>query len=134
MFVRGVLTGCKVFSLGASDIVLEDGHVDDSPVGKAVLSIQALPGWDKVKQLVVTGDGTLEDDLIESLEKKFRHPVRVGMCAVKPFEDLPPERMGYIESLGILDHLHAERKKKRQERNIFRRTFNKVTGFLERYF
>lgn len=134
VFVRGVLTGCKVFSLGTSDIMLEDGHIDTSPVEEVMSSIRELTGWDKVKQVVVIGDGTHEDDLIESLEKRFNCPVRAGVCAVKPFEDLPPERMGYIESLGILDHLNVERKKKRQERNILKRTYNKVVGFLERYF
>ena len=84
--------------------------------------------------MVVIGEGTLMDDLIDSLEELFPFHVNAGICTSKPFEELLPERAAYIRSLGVLDYLEEERQRLKNHRNIFKRTFNKTLNFLDKYF
>ena len=134
VFVRGVLTGCRVLPVGACDIQSDAGEVDAAELDKFISKLISLPGWDKVSKIKVIGEGVLADNIIESLEKVFAFPVAAGTCLVKPFEELPPERGGYIASLGMLDYLQEERHKKRHTGNLLKRSFDKTIAFLDRYF
>ena len=134
IFDKGVLSNCKVFSLGLSDVQMEDGSMDPDMSRDLVGKIASLAGWDKIRKVVVIGQGAFISEFIELLEKLFGLPASAGNCISKPFEDLPHERTGYIGTLGILDYLHEEKLKERSERNIAKRTFNKVLNFVDRYF
>ncbi|MFH1665258.1 MAG: hypothetical protein ABIA77_03825 [Candidatus Omnitrophota bacterium] len=130
IFHKGILNSCKVFRAGTDDILTDGAGFYADIRGKLML----LPGWENVALAVVTGDGTLEDNLIESLETSLSIPVKAGTCIARPFEDLPADRAGYIGSLGILDHLKKEKMRERPGGNMLKRGVNSVLGFLDKYF
>ena len=134
IFDRGILSNCKVFPTGLNDLELEDGHLDSETLRSLSDQVSSLKGWEKIRKVVVIGQGSLRDDVIESLENFLSLSVSAGSCSARPFEDLPHERIGYISSLGILDYLHERRQKKRSERNVAKRFFNRVLNFIDRYF
>jgi len=134
VFHRGILNSCKVFSVGTNNILTEDGKFDARGLEELTPRITSLSGWEKVRKVMVTGEGALADNLIESLEGFFTVPVMAGSCISRPFEDLPPEKTGYIGSLGILDHLQQEKQKRRLSSNMIKRGFNRALGFIDRYF
>ncbi len=134
VFKKGHLNSCKVFPLGTSDIIESDGTINAENAEKLLSRVNSLEGWRNVRNVIVTGEGSLKHDLIESIERSFPVPVRAGACISKPFEDLPPERTGYIGSLGVLDHLQEEKKKQKREGNYLRRGIARVLAFIDRYF
>jgi len=134
VFQRGTLSNCKVFSAGMDDILSEDGSIDTAGLAKLIPRIVSLPGWEKVRKAVVIGEGAFIDNLAESLGKSFAFPVTSGTCIVRVFENLPPERAGYIGSLGILDYLQEEKRKQCPGGNIIKRGFNRALGFIDKYF
>lgn len=134
VFHRGILKSCKVLPVGTKDIVTESGGIDKDALEKLLSQVALLPGWEKIQKIVTIGEGTLKDDLVESLEEFFKIPIMVGTCIAKPFEDLLPERAEYIGSLGILDHLQQEKEKQRLSGSVFKRSLNKVLTFIDKYF
>ena len=134
IFHRGILAGCKVFSVGTNEVLTEEGRIDSHSLEKLVFRVVSMAGWEKVRKVTVIGAGVLIDNLIESMEGFFTVPVTAGTCISKPFEDLPPERTGYIGSLGILDHLQQEKRKQRSDNNMIKRSLNRALGFIDRYF
>jgi hypothetical protein len=134
VFYRGILNSCKVFPVGTNEILMKDGGVNAQGLEKLISRIVSLVGWEKTRKVVVIGEGALIDSLIESLEGVFALPVTAGTCISRPFEHLPPERTGYVGSLGILDYLQQEKHKQRLSGNIIKRGFNRTLGFIDRYF
>jgi cell division ATPase FtsA len=134
VFHDNVLSGCKVFPIGVNGLLSEDAGVDKARLSAMVSQIVSLPGWRKVHRAVITGRGAMADGLIENLEKSFNLPVEIGTCLVKPFEELPPERMRYLGNIGILDYLREEKLKERRHDSFIKRCFNKILAFMDRYF
>ncbi|MEA3489126.1 MAG: hypothetical protein U9R44_02140 [Candidatus Omnitrophota bacterium] len=134
VFYRGVLNSCMVLPLGAVDISQERRNIETAVLDKLVSQLDSLPGKERIRKAVVIGEGLLVDNLIDSLERIFSVPVSAGTCIVRPFEELPPERAGYICSLGILDHLQHERQKQRRNGNVLKRVFDRGREFIDRYF
>jgi len=121
---------CRVF---AQDTAGGEG-MDTAVLEKMFDRIRSLSGWDGVIKTVVTGEGALMDGVIERLEALLGIPVTAGTCAVRPLEDLPVSRAGYIGVLGILDHLQEERRHTRTPGRGLQRIARNVTGFLDKYF
>ncbi len=134
IFCRGHLAWCKVFPVGTADLVEGSGSVNMDNLEKLASRVISLQGWNNVRSMVVIGEGGLTHDLVESLERSFPVPVRAGTCIARPFEDLPPERIGYIGSLGILDYLQEENKGRMRSGNVLKRGFHRVLSFMDRYF
>jgi len=134
IFDKGVLSGCKVFPIGMSDLELEDGSLGSDPISSLLEQITLLPGWKRTRKVVVIGQGSLRHDVVESMENFLGQSVSAGSCSSRPFEDLPHERTGYISTLGILDYLQETKKKKRSEKNVAKRVFNKILSFIDKYF
>jgi hypothetical protein len=134
IFCRGHLAWCRVFPVGTADLVEENGSVNLDNLEKLVSRVISLQGWNSVRSMTVIGEGGLTHDLVESLERSFPVPVKAGTCIARPFEDLPPERIGYIGSLGILDHLQEENKGRMRSGNVLKRGFHRFLGFVDRYF
>ena len=134
LFSKGSLEDCKVFPLGQDSLALADGEVNAANYDKLISGIKALPAWESIRKIVMTGKGGLSNSLIEYAEEKFILPVTGGVCIARPLEDLPPDRAGYITGLGMLDYLSDENKRVRLEKNPLKRLLNKVLHFLDRYF
>ena len=134
VFHDNILSGCKVFPIGVNGLLSEDVGVDKARLSAMVSQIISLPGWRRVHRVVVTGRGAMADGLIENLEKSFNLPVEIGTCLVKPFEELPPERMRYVGNIGILDYLREEKLKERSHASFIKHCFNKTLAFIDRYF
>ncbi|MFC1480516.1 hypothetical protein ACFL5Y_03615, partial [Candidatus Omnitrophota bacterium] len=134
VFCRGTLTSCKVFPVGTNDLLSKDGSINLDSLEKTLPQIVSLSGWDKARKAMVIGEGARMDNLTESLEGLLGLSVTVGTCIVKPFEELPPERTGYIGSLGILDYLQQENQRQRLESNIIKKILNSILTFLNHYF
>ncbi len=134
VFSNGVLTGCKVLSVGSDDIIAADGNIAGEPMGQLVSGAASLSGWNRVQEVVIIGKGALEDNTIDAMERFFPYRVRAGSCVCKPFEELPQERYGYIGSLGILDYLQEEKNRRKQAGNILKRALNRTLGFIDKYF
>ena len=96
--------------------------------------VKNVPVWDNVRKIVIVGERVVPEKVIEGIEDVFRLPVKTGVCLVRPFEKLPQERIGYVGSLGMLDHLRNERKRYKLSSNFIKRSFNKTLNFLDRYF
>ncbi|MGB2599234.1 MAG: hypothetical protein WBB86_01970 [Candidatus Omnitrophota bacterium] len=133
-FYRGILRGCRVFPIGLNEILLKGENVDKSSIDDLVSQIVSLPGWDTTRKVVVTGNGAMVDRLVEVLEKSFKRPTEIGTFLVKPFEELPPERMRYLGNIGILDYLREKKLAERHSGNPTKRVFNKILAFIDRYF
>ena len=134
IFTKGILDGCKVFNTGTGDIIRENGTLDGAKLEELVPKITTMPAWEKARKIIIVGGGALMHDMVELLETSFTIPVKAGVCISRPFEDLPPDRTGYIGSLGILDCLQQERQKDRLEGNLLKRGINRALSFIERYF
>ncbi len=134
LFRDGLLTECKVFPVGESDIHLEGSGIDRKELEKLAHQIVSLAAWPKINKIVLIGRAALMEEMVEKLENIFKIPTTVGSCVAKPFEDLPAARSGYIASLGILDWLQEEKNRKRREGNIIKRGFNRTLAFIDRYF
>jgi len=128
------LMDCKVFRLGSEDIISADNSVDQEAVNRLIAVLQSLVGWDKVREIVITGDAALDEGILEPMQALSSHPVRFGFCLARPYEELPAERAGHIGSLGMLDYLYETKKGKRMEGNLFKQTFSKTLSFLDKYF
>ena len=126
---RGV-ADCRVF---ASDTAWGEGR-DDAVLEKISDSIRSLSGWDSTKKAVVIGECALMDGVIERLETLLGIPVAAGTCAVRPLEDLPASRAGYIGVLGMLDHFQEERHRTRAPGSGIQRITRNITGFLDKSF
>ncbi|MGB2630206.1 MAG: hypothetical protein WBD17_03115 [Candidatus Omnitrophota bacterium] len=134
IFKGGILTGCRVFSVGLDRLLSKNEGVEEEQVRGLVSKITLLPGWDKVRRIVMTGRGTMNDSLIERFEGYFGSHVEVGTCIAKPFEELPPERMRYLGNIGMLDYLREKRQQERLSGNLIKRGLNRVFAFVDRYF
>ena len=134
IFSHGTLNSCKVFSVGTDDILTRTSEIDRDKLQKLTSSVVRMPGWDRVDKIVVAGEGTLKDDLIERMEEFFKVTVIAGSCIAKPFEDLPPDRMGYVNSLGMLDYLQEERHQRKASGNIIKRCGSRFMNFIDKYF
>ena len=134
VFYRGALYDCRVYPSGTEDILSGEKILVQDALVELSDSIMRTGGWERVRKVVIIGEGSLESELIEKLEDLFAVPVKPGVCTAKSYEKLPAERAGYITSLGILDHLQEKRKKHHFESNILRKSRNKVLGFIEKYF
>jgi len=124
------VSDCRVF---ARDSARGEG-THTAVLEKISDRVRSLSGWDGVKKIVVTGEAALVDGVIERLEALLEIPVTAGTCAVRPLEDLPVSRAGYIGVLGILDHLQEERLRTRVPGSGIQRIMRNVTGFLDKYF
>lgn len=134
VFDKGSLLSCKVLPLGISNISKEDGSFDEKELEDLLFKIGSIPSWGKAGKIILIGEGSFVDDLLEFVERYFSVPVRSGSCIPKPFEDLPPERTGYICSLGILDYFHQNHRPGSLNGNILKRGYDSVLGFIDRYF
>lgn len=136
VFGGGIMTGCKAFSMGLGELVSPDGGmIDESRVDVMTARVMSLPGWDRVSSgVMVTGDGAFNEALIESLEKSFKCPVKAGNFQTRPLEELPSETIAYAGGLGILDYLQELKHKEKISKSAFRRWYNRMTRFVEKYF
>ncbi|MFH1847386.1 MAG: hypothetical protein ABH869_07530 [Candidatus Omnitrophota bacterium] len=134
IFSEGLLADCKVFSSGTQDFCLKNDGINGNLIEELCSRITGLPYWQKVNKISLIGEGSLKDSLIETLEERFNIPISTGVCKVRPSEDLPADRMGYIGSLGVLDYLTEERRTTQTDRSIIPRGINAVMGFIDKYF
>ncbi|MDP8259218.1 MAG: hypothetical protein P9L90_07370 [Candidatus Aadella gelida] len=134
VFNGGVLSGCRVFPVGGKDIIVNENEIDQGALQKLYDKVRDVPGSDNVRRIFVTAESDVPDKTIEAIEDVFGLPAKNGICAVRPFEKLPQERIGYIGTLGIIDHLYNERKKYNRSDSIMKRAGHVVTTFLDRYF
>ncbi|MGB2601923.1 MAG: hypothetical protein WBD00_02575 [Candidatus Omnitrophota bacterium] len=134
VFFKGRMIGCKVLSAGAGSLLTESGNIDPEGLEGLSSRVSSLRGWRDVRKMLVTGEGALEHEMIESLEKIFTFPVKAGTCIAKPFEDLPPDRAGYIGSLGILDYLQEEKNGQKLAGNLLSKIYYRILSFIDRYF
>lgn len=134
VFHKRILKGCKIFRMGTDNIFSQDDDIDQDGVNHLTSALRSLAGWENVREIVLTGEATMKEGILEPLENLSHHPVRFGFCIARPFEDLPAERRGYIGSLGMLDYLHREKKMQRIQGNLFQQTFHKTLSFINKYF
>ncbi|MFQ5953073.1 MAG: hypothetical protein ACE5JK_06685 [Candidatus Omnitrophota bacterium] len=134
IFHNGILRSCRVFPAGVEKLISRDENVDRGYMGSLVSQVISLPGWNKVRRVVVTGRGAMIDNIVEALEESFNCPTEIGTFLVKPFEELPPERMRYLGNIGILDCLREEKLRERRSGSLIKRGFGRVLAFLDRYF
>ncbi|MFH1305189.1 MAG: hypothetical protein ABIH74_02150 [Candidatus Omnitrophota bacterium] len=134
VFSRGMLNNCRAFTFGTNGFLTETGDIDPAALEKMTAEVALFPAWKKARGIVVIGEGSTVDGLIESLERIFSLPAKAGSCIAKPHENLPPERAGYIGNLGILDHLRQEDRKRRPGGNIAKRGLAMALEFVDRYF
>ena len=134
LFSKGTLANCKVFPHGHDYIAIRDGEITSERYDELISHIKSLPGWEEIRKIVMIGEGELSNSLLEYAEEGFNLPVASGVCIARPLEDLPPDRAGYITSLGMLDYLSEENKRRRIEKNPAKRFLNRVLHFLDRYF
>ncbi len=128
------LLDCKVFRLGSEDIISANGSLDHASANRLILVLRSMAGWDKVREIVITGDAAQNEGILEPMQTLSSHPVRFGFCLVRPYEELPAERAAHIGSLGMLDYLYETKKGRRMEGNLFKQTFSKTLSFLDKYF
>ncbi|NQT32430.1 MAG: hypothetical protein HQ594_02015 [Candidatus Omnitrophica bacterium] len=133
-FFHGIVGNCKVLSLGTSDICSENEGINRSVLEELLVDMKDLPGWDKINKVVVIGGGALVDGMIELLDSLLEVPTQAGTCIAKPFEDLPQGRAGYVCSLGVLDYLQERKLEQKLGNNPFKRGYDRVLGFVDRYF
>ena len=133
-FYKENLTTCKAYAGG----VYENSFPSQKIIPHNLEDIGELmanePGWENVKEIIVVSEDELKDDLIRQMEAQLNRPVKEGTCMSRPFEYLPADRMAYIGCLGILDHLHEERKSRKIEKNTFKRIVRMFIGFMDKYF
>lgn len=134
VFSRGKMISCKVLSSGSGSALTDSGNIDPGGIEGLFSKASSLKGWTDVRKILVTGEGALNHELIESLEEVFDFPVKAGTCIAKPFENLPPDRAGYIGSLGMLDYLQQEKKGQKQAGNLPKRVYYRILNFIDRYF
>ncbi len=133
-FNKGVMTNCKVLAKGADNIMASDNTINEDVLGELTSRIRQYPEWKQTKRIVLTGEGSMYEGMLESWESSLNSPVKIGNCLARPFENLPEDRMGYIVSLGILDHLYREKQQNRLANNLINGAFYRVTGFIDKYF
>jgi cell division protein FtsA len=134
IFFRGILNGCRVFPVGINSFLSQNENVNKDSINDLALRVASLSGWGNVRKIIVTDADAMTDDVIEELERSFKRPTRIGTFLVKPFEELPPERMRYMGNIGMLDYLRENRLKERRCGTLARRVFNKILAFIDRYF
>ncbi|MFH1395373.1 MAG: hypothetical protein ABIH09_04370 [Candidatus Omnitrophota bacterium] len=134
VFYRGILNECIVFPMGANDFYSQANEVEKYKLESFCSEITKLKEWEKYEKIIVLGEGNFMDDLIDFSEKFFKLPVFPGICHVRPFEELPPERAVYTGSLGILDYLENENAWRRGNTNFIKTNINNIVRFIDRYF
>jgi len=134
LFNRGVMAGAKVFPSGEMDLVRGDGTVNAEALESLLKGMTSMDRWGEMNKVIALGDGIMRDALIEELERSFDLAVEIGSCAVKPFEHLPDDRMGYVVSLGMMDYMQQDMQKRRTADSLLGNTFHRAVEFLDRYF
>lgn len=135
-FRGGNLVGCKILSIGIDEIWRDQEKADINNLKLLVSEINNLLKGEKPNKAVLVNDNTSIDidGFVEILEVNFKFPIEMGSCRVRPLEDLPVERDGYIKNLGILDYLLEEKKKEGFRKNIAPAIINKLITFCDSYF
>ena len=133
IFFEGILVDCKVFQTGTNEVVVEDGIVEEALIKDILEKLRLMSGWNRVKKIVMIGDAVLNDNFIEQVEQYFPVPIKAGKCLSKHFEHLPPDKTGYIGSLGIVDYLQEKRHLKKRSSG-WRLFAEHVSGFVDKYF
>ena len=134
IFNQNVLTASFVTKIPPKETLYQVGQICEEAVTKTAAAISARPEWAKVKKVYLMGEGALVDGMVETLEREFTIPVVVPTCRVKPSENLPPDRTGYITCLGMLDYLQEERHRFQTGGNILKRASRRILTFLNKYF
>jgi len=134
IFHKNVPQDFKVIMAGTNDLTRPDGTASQVELERFVLMLKSLPFWSKVKHVVIIGNPSAVEGLMDRVENMTGCPTRFGSCVTKPFEDLPSERIVYTGALGVLDYLAAERKKKGDGGSFMKRFINKAVAFADEYF
>ncbi len=134
VYSGGMLKDCRVFPKGAQDMELNAGGTGNNSVIDIAGKIRMMNGWDKVKKGVVIGEGLFRDGLVEEIEKALNVPIGAGNCISRSFENLPPDRNGYITSLGILDYFQERKRDEKSINAYYKRFYNKALSFIDKYF
>ena len=133
IFSEGILYDCKVFPFGTNEILIEEGIIDEDLIKNIMDKLRNLKGWNRIKKIVMTGDAVLNDNFIELLEPYFIFPIEAGKCLSKHFEHLPPDKTGYIGSLGIVDYLQEKRYEEKKSSG-WRLLLGHIASFIDKYF
>ncbi len=135
IFEKDVLIDCKVFPTGVNDLFSKVSGVNREAVEEFCSSkLFKRPSWKYSRHVVMSGEGGFVDNLIETFEEVLCTKVKIGTCKIKPFENLPNDRMGYASCLGILDYLNQEKSHEVESKNILKRAKNHIISFIDSYF
>ncbi len=134
IFDKDILIDCKAFNIGTKDLVSRISGIDKNKVNYLCSKLFKQKSWSNSRRVVIAGEGALAENLIESFEEALYSEVKAGTCSIKPFEDLPADRIGYASCLGILDHFHEQELEKRHAGNIAKRAVNRILSFIDSYF
>lgn len=132
-FFQDILCDCTVIPFGAENILSAGGTLSSNVMSDILEKLRNMKGWKYVKKVILTGEAVLNDNLIELIEPHFDFPVQAGKCISKPFEHLPPDKAGYIGSLGVIDFLHEKMLKKKISGGIYFLA-ERISSFIDSYF
>ncbi|KJJ85610.1 cell division protein FtsA [Candidatus Omnitrophus magneticus] len=96
--------------------------------------LKAISVWPNVEEIIVTGDASLYEDILEPLEQITKIPAKFGVCQIRTSEELPSQRLGYIGCLGMIDYIASESLVSRAKGNFISWGYFKISKFLDRYF
>jgi hypothetical protein len=133
IYFEDILYDSKVIAGGSNELIVEEGTLSGDFVESLINELRGMKGWKYVKRIILTGEAVMNDNFIELLEPRFQMPVKAGKCLSKPFEHLPPDKTGYIGSLGMIDFLQEKRQKKKKSAP-WRLFGDYITSFIDEYF
>ncbi|MFH1309223.1 MAG: hypothetical protein ABIH85_00935 [Candidatus Omnitrophota bacterium] len=134
VFSRGILSESIVVSMGANDFYSQTNEFEKCKVESFFIAITKLKEWKKNNKVIILGEGSFMDDLLDFAEKFFKLPVFPGICHVRPFEELPPERACYAGSLGVLNHIEKENIWRHGNTGFIKASINNMLRFMDHYF
>lgn len=134
LFSDRSIEDCKVFPYGWMSLTKGEESRDEETFDKLCGAVRSLRKWPLVKRVVTGGRGAPPVNIIEGLEEYLEVPVSPGICAARPFEDLPQDRTGYTIALGVLDKLKEDRRGCPTREGFVKRAVRDILRFLDEYF
>jgi len=137
-FAKGILNDLEIIQVGADDIKtnFKDNERFNSFLSKVGSKYESfLKSSGRIDSILLTGGTAFVDDLIEFMEEKLGHPMKIGVAKEIKGDISSIDSARLTTAIGLARYANQKlEEKKRGERNIARRVSDAVVDIFNNYF
>ena len=122
--------------MGVSDILSDEGVINDGSMNKFFAKVKEILAHDKDKlgSLVITGGGALLEGVLESAENAFNVHARMGLVKNEGHALNLQDSIVHTSTIGLVRYLSRKHKALILHRNPLHRFFSKFQNIYDSYF